>query len=86
MKKIYGALSCLAVSTVVCVVIVVGAACGTAGSIDPSAVGPSISTVCDRHDAYVRADPTLSADEKATELRTTELLRRVVQEAQAAKK
>lgn len=41
-------------------------------------IAPAIRKVAERHDAYVRQDPTLSPDDKATYLRTTELLLEVV--------
>ncbi len=51
------------------------------GMIDVGAIESSISTVTERHDDYVEADTSLSDVEKSTALRSSELLRRIVDEA-----
>lgn len=54
--------------------------------IDVSRVGPLIDNVADRHDAMVNGtlDPaTITPEDKATFLRSTELLRAVVNQARA---
>lgn len=52
------------------------------GMIHVDAMTPTLAPVMARHDAYVLADPALSPEDKATYLRSTELLRGVVAEAQ----
>lgn len=49
--------------------------------ISVEALEPALSPVIQRHDAYVADDPALSEDEKEIFLRTTELLRRLLEEA-----
>lgn len=51
------------------------------GYVSVSAIEGSVRIVADRHDAYVAADTGLSESERQTRLRTTELLRQVVNEA-----
>ena len=58
--------------------------CGTPGMIQATSIDTTVYEVTARHDVYVRADPTLSAAQRASDLRSTELLRRVVDEAKAA--
>lgn len=55
------------------------------GMISVDAIDGSVQKVSDRHDAYVNADLSLSADQKRTFLRTTELLRLVLEEAKKGK-
>lgn len=55
--------------------------CSQPGMVSVSAIDAPVNAVCDRHDAYVEADTSLSDLEKETYLRTTTLLRRVVEEA-----
>lgn len=49
--------------------------------ISVDAIKGSVEAVSARHDAYVEADDSLSADERSIFLRTTELLRRILEEA-----
>lgn len=49
--------------------------------ISVDAIRDPIMLVSDRHDAYVEADPDLSDSEKDIFLRTTELLRKILEEA-----
>lgn len=51
------------------------------GEIQADAIAPLIEDVSARHDKLVTKDPTISDADKATYLRSTELLRRVVKEA-----
>lgn len=52
------------------------------GMIRADSIDGAVNRVADRHDAYVRDDDSLSDDEKSIYLRTTELLRRLLAEAQ----
>lgn len=56
------------------------ASCQT-GMIRADAIDGPVNRISDRHDAYVKEDASLSADEKAIYLRSSELLRRVIAEA-----
>jgi len=55
--------------------------CSSRGTVRADAIDDSVSVVCERHDRYVRADATLSAEDRADFLRTTELLRKVIDAA-----
>jgi len=57
------------------------AGCAGRGMIHVSEVGPLIGNVADRHDAYVTEDEDLSTVERRVALRSSEILRRVVEEA-----
>lgn len=57
------------------------AGCGS--MVDATAIKGSTDLICGRHDAYVTNDPTLSDLQRQTYLRSTELLRKVVDEAAA---
>lgn len=54
---------------------------GCKGMIHINSIKPSLTIVADRHDRYVRADPGLTSVERETQLRTTELLRQILEEA-----
>lgn len=54
----------------------------SAGKIDASVLEDPIEKVTARHDAYTKADESLTELERAVFLRTAELLRQVVREAQ----
>lgn len=56
------------------------ASCQT-GMVRANAIDGPIKRIAARHDAYVILDESLSDDEKAIYLRTTELLKRIVAEA-----
>jgi len=56
------------------------ASCQT-GMVYADAIDGPVNRISDRHDAYVKDDASLSADEKAIYLRSSELLRRVLEEA-----
>ena len=62
----------------ICVLLAVG---GCKGMIAVDSVDGILQPVLDRHDAYVTADPNLAVVERSTFLRSTELLRRVVDTA-----
>ena len=55
--------------------------CSTS-TIRVEAIADPIRLVADRHDAYIQADDTLSDLERETYLRTTSLLRQVIEEAE----
>lgn len=55
--------------------------CGTPGYVRADAIDGTLFRTLDRHDAYVREDESLSDLQKRTDLRDSELLRRVVTEA-----
>ena len=57
------------------------AGCCQRGAVDADAVLPAARRVVERHDAYVEADPALSPQDRATYLRTGELLLRTLNEA-----
>lgn len=57
-------------------------ACGAPQqSVDASAIDDLVQSVSARHDAYVREDKSLSADDKATYLRSTDILKRIMDTA-----
>jgi len=58
--------------------LVVCAGCAGAGMVRAEAIAGAVGTVTARHDVYVQADPELGDARKATYLRSSELLRRVV--------
>lgn len=58
------------------------ASCAGPGYIRAEAVSAPMRRVMQRHDGYVRADSTLTELQRRTRLRTTELLGRVLQEAE----
>ena len=73
MFALFGAL--LAVS------LVPGCASSSPGYISVGAVEPAAVRIMDRHDDYVRGDDVLSENERSTYLRSSELLRSVLDEA-----
>jgi hypothetical protein len=58
--------------------------CAPKHAVDAEALSGPLNAVSDRHDAYVRADESLSEVERNTALRSSELLRGVVSEALSA--
>lgn len=56
-------------------------ACSTPGMIRADSIDDATRIVVDRHDEYVRKDMTMSDADKATALRTSELLMRLIEEA-----
>jgi hypothetical protein len=58
-------------------------ACCPQKAIDADAVSEPLIRVADRHDHYVDQDASLTDAEKRTYLRTTELLREIVDAAQS---
>ncbi len=56
------------------------ASCQT-GMVRADAIDGPVNRISDRHDTYVREDGSLSDDEKSIYLRSSELLRRIVEEA-----
>lgn len=55
---------------------------GCAANLRVKAVAPTMRRIMSRHDAYVRADATLSDLQRETQLRSSELLERVLKEAE----
>jgi hypothetical protein len=55
--------------------------CVASGQIAAEDIHPALHLVCDRHDAYVHADTTLTSIQSQTYLRSSELLRLIVDEA-----
>lgn len=53
------------------------------GAIHVTNIKGGLTDVCTRHDAYVKADTSLSPEQKEIFLSTSELLLRVVAEAEA---
>lgn len=56
-------------------------ACAPAGYISVDAIDGPLNRVCERHDTYTTADTSLTDLQRRTRLKTTELLRKVVEEA-----
>lgn len=57
------------------------ASCQTTGMIRADAIDGPANRIADRHDAYVKEDSSLSNEERAIYLRSSELLRRIIAEA-----
>ena len=57
------------------------ASCAPKQAVDASAIAGPLKAVTVRHDAYVNVDTTLSAPEKATALRSSEILTEIVDQA-----
>lgn len=57
------------------------AGCQSTGTIQASAVDVPMRACLDRHDAYVAADTTLDATQKSTFLRSSEIVRKVLDAA-----
>lgn len=55
--------------------------CCGAGAVRAEAIAPAVEKVSARHDAYVKADASLSEVDRRIFLRSTELLRKVLAEA-----
>ena len=68
-------------ATVAVLAIASGGGCSTS-TIRVEAIADPVRLVADRHDAYIQADDTLSDLERETYLRTTSLLRQVIEEAE----
>lgn len=68
-------LACIAAITALAVV-----ACD-AGKVDAEALDGVMHPVLDRHDAYVIEDESLEEVERSTALRSSEIIRRLVDEA-----
>lgn len=64
-----------------CVLIMPTAVGCETGMIRASALDRTLNPVMDRHDKYVEADQTLTPEERRLQLRSTVLLRRLIQEA-----
>lgn len=54
-------------------------------TIDAAAAGPLILSVCDQHDESVTRDSSLVEAEKAQALRSTALVRAIIEEAQGVR-
>lgn len=71
-----------AVLALLLVVCMAGCSSGTMkGYVSVEAIGPSVGIMADRHDGYVAADTSLSDVERRTALRTSQILRTVIEEA-----
>ena len=57
--------------------------CQSTGTIQAAAVDTPMRACLDRHDAYVQADTTLDATQKSTYLRSSEIVRKVLDAAAA---
>lgn len=55
--------------------------CVAPGQVSAHDLKPALDKVCDRHDNYVQADSATSALQKKVFLRSTKLLRQIVDEA-----
>jgi hypothetical protein len=55
--------------------------CSPAGYVRAEAIDGLVTRICDRHDAYVKADPSLAADKRGTYLDSSKVLRQVLAEA-----
>lgn len=64
--------------------LIVLAGCQSATMLDPALVNPTMQRVMARDDVYVTNDASLSADQKANDLRDTALLRKVLSTALGA--
>ena len=63
-------------------IVIAGAACASvAVPLDATRIEPSILAICERHDAYVKADAELSEEARGDFLLESMLLRAVVSEA-----
>lgn len=58
--------------------------CASRGAIQVDAIETLVEKVSERHDQYVTADPNLSEGDKADFLRSTDLLRKVIEAAKAS--
>lgn len=61
--------------------VLLGGCTTPAGYVNVSQIEPAILIVTERHDGYVKADPTKTPADKETELRTSKLLREILTEA-----
>jgi hypothetical protein len=59
--------------------------CSTPGKINADAIDDLVDDVCARHDAYVAADPDLDEQHRASDLRSSAILREIVAESKKAK-
>lgn len=64
--------------------LIVLAGCQSASCLNPALVNPTMQRVMARDDVYVTNDASLSADQKANDLRDTALLRKVLSTALGA--
>ncbi len=67
---------------VVLAVALLASGCSSKGMISAENTWPAVEIVLDRHDAYVNADPNLDAPKRASELRTSAMIRQAYVEAQ----
>ncbi len=84
---IFGILGRLALAIALCAIMLCTPGCGALGlcgdsSIPATALEQPVQAVTQRHDAYILADETLSPAERDLYLRTSEMLRALVDEAQ----
>jgi len=68
-------------SSLALVSLVVSAACAPKNSIDANAIAVPLKSVTARHDAYVKADTSLTDVEKSTFLRSSQILNDVTNAA-----
>lgn len=64
--------------------LIVLSGCQSSSMLDPALVNPTMQRVMARDDVYVTNDASLSADQKANDLRDTALLRKVLSTALGA--
>jgi len=57
--------------------------CSAPRMVSVDAIEPALTSVIERHDAYVQADSTLDTYLKTLYLRTTELLKKLLEEAKS---
>jgi hypothetical protein len=59
--------------------------CSTPGKINADAIDDLVDDVCSRHDFYVTEDRSLDDARRASDLRSSLILRRIVAESKKAK-
>lgn len=75
-----------ALAALLVVTAVASLGCSSKGTIHVDAIETLVMKVSERHDRYVTTDPTLVESEKADFLRSTEILRKVIEAAKASAK
>lgn len=72
------------IATLLVLVALCASGCTSSGYVHVDTFDGLIGPVADRHDAYVQADKTLDETQKRVFLRSTELLRKIIDEAKKA--
>ncbi len=75
-----------ALAALLVVTAVASLGCSSKGTIHVDAIETLVMKVSERHDRYVTTDPTLVESEKADFLRSTEILRKVIEAAKESSK